>query len=102
MLVFLMPAEVRSNFIVLIYPRRAASIAAMSILVICIIASKARLAAAGSGSVIASDSAIGVICQDSPHLSLHQPQALSAPPLPGSTDHQRQTDRDHGETGQER
>ena len=45
-------------------------------------ASNARLAAAGSGSVIASVSARGVICHDSPHLSLHQPQALSWPPLP--------------------
>ena len=58
-------------------PRRAASIAAMSIFVICIIASNARLAAAGSGSVIAFVRTIGVICQDNPHLSLHQPQALS-------------------------
>jgi hypothetical protein len=54
----------------------------MSILCIVIIASNARLAAARSGSVIASESAIGVICHDSPHLSLHQPQALSFPPLP--------------------
>src|ERR1700733_10770800 len=63
-------------------PRRAASIAAMSIFLIVIIASNARLAAAGSGSVIASISATGVICQDSPHLSLHQPHSLSWPPLP--------------------
>ena len=63
-------------------PRRAASIAAMSIFFICIIASNARLAAAGSGSVIALVRASGVICQDRPHLSLHQPQALSSPPLP--------------------
>ena len=63
-------------------PRRAASIAAMSIFFICIIASNARLAAAGSGSVIALVRAIGVICQDNPHLSLHQPHALSWPPLP--------------------
>ena len=49
----------------------------MSIFLICIIASNARLAAAGSGSVIAFVRAIGVICQDNPHLSLHQPQALS-------------------------
>src|SRR5437868_66476 len=62
-------------------PRRAASIAAMSIFFICIIASKARFAAAGSGSVIACVRAIGVICQDNPHLSLHQPHALSWPPL---------------------
>ena len=55
-------------------PRRAASIAAMSIFFIDIIASNARLAAAGSGSEIASRSARGVICQDTPHLSLHQPK----------------------------
>jgi len=63
-------------------PRRAASIAAMSMFFICIIASNARLAAAVSGSVIAFVRAIGVICQDNPHLSLHQPHALSWPPLP--------------------
>ena len=63
-------------------PRRAASIAATSIFLIVIIASNARLAAAGSGSVIASVRATGVICQDRPHLSLHQPHALSWPPLP--------------------
>src|SRR5262245_47634289 len=62
-------------------PRRAASIAAMSIFLIDIIASNARLAAAGSGSVIARVRATGVICQDKPHLSLHQPHALSSPPL---------------------
>src|SRR3979411_564603 len=60
-------------------PRRAASIAAMAILFICIIASNARLAAAGSGSVTAFVRAIGVICQDNPHLSLHQPHAFSSP-----------------------
>ena len=59
------------------HPRRAASIAAMSIFPICIIAAKARLAAARSGSAIASVRARGVICHDRPHLSLHQPQALS-------------------------
>lgn len=41
------------------HPRRAASMAAMSILRICIIASNARLAAAGSGSVMAAVSARG-------------------------------------------
>jgi len=61
--------------------RRAASIAAMSIFRMCIMASKARLAAARSGSAIASVYATGVICQLRPHLSLHQPQALSWPPL---------------------
>ncbi len=58
-------------------PRRATSIDAMSIFPICIIASKARLAAARSGSAIAAVSARGVICHDRPHLSLHHPQALS-------------------------
>jgi hypothetical protein len=36
----------------------------------------------GQGSVVASSSTRGVICQDKPHLSLHHPHALSAPPLP--------------------
>src|SRR5262250_613691 len=63
-------------------PRRAASIAATSIFFICIIASNARSATAGSGSVITFVRAIGVICQDNPHLSLHHPHALSWPPLP--------------------
>jgi hypothetical protein len=63
-------------------PRRAASMAAMSIFRISIMVSNARLAAAGSGSVIAAVKARGVICHDSPHLSLPQPQALSRPPLP--------------------
>src|SRR6266853_894069 len=63
-------------------PRRAASIAAMSIFFIVIIASNARLATAGSGSVTALVRTMGVICQDNPHLSLHQPHALSSPPLP--------------------
>ena len=62
--------------------RCAASMAAMSILFIVSIASNARLAAARSGSVTACVSAIGVICQDKPRLSLHQPHALSWPPLP--------------------
>ena len=35
-----------------------------------------------SGEAIAVVSALGVICHESPHLSLHQPQALSWPPLP--------------------
>ena len=43
----------------------------------CIIASNARLATARSGSVTAFVKASGVICQDRPHLSLHQPHALS-------------------------
>jgi len=58
-------------------PRRAASIFAMSIFLIVIIASNARLAAARSGSVIAARRTRGVICQETPHLSLHQPHSLS-------------------------
>ena len=54
----------------------------MSIFLIVIIASNARLAVPGSGSVIAWVRTTGVICQDKPHLSLHQPHALSSPPLP--------------------
>lgn len=60
-----------------VYPRRVASILAISIFAIPIMASKARLAAAGSEPVIAAIKARGVICHDSPHRSLHQPQALS-------------------------
>ena len=56
--------------------------AATSIFRIVIIASNARLAAAGSEPVNAFVRATGVICQDSPHLSLHQPHSLSRPPLP--------------------
>jgi hypothetical protein len=56
--------------------------AATSILRIVIIASNARRATAGSLLVTASVSTRGVICQDRPHLSRHQPQALSSPPLP--------------------
>ena len=62
-------------------PRRAASMAAMSIFVIVIIASKARFASpppAASASV----SARGVICQERPQRSLHQLHWLSVPPLP--------------------
>ena len=58
-------------------PRSAASIAPMSIFVISIIASNARLAAAGSRPAMALVRTTGVICHDTPHLSLHQPQALS-------------------------
>lgn len=60
-----------------VQPRRAASMAAMSILRICIMAAKARAATPGSGSLIASISTRGVICQHSPQRSLHQPQSLS-------------------------
>jgi hypothetical protein len=62
-------------------PRRAASIAAMSIFFMPIIASNARLAAARSELVAASMSTRGVICQDKPQRSLHHPHWLSAPPL---------------------
>lgn len=62
-------------------PFIAASIAAMSILVMVIIASNARLAMAGSACATASVNTRGVICHDNPHLSLHQPQALAWPPL---------------------
>ena len=58
-------------------PRNAASIAVMSIFFIVIIASNALLAAARSGLVYAFVRAIGVICQEMPHLSLHQPHSLS-------------------------
>lgn len=63
-------------------PRRAFSIAATSIFRIVIIASNTRFATAGSPLAIASVSTSGVICHDTPHLSLHQPQALSCPPWP--------------------
>ena len=64
-----------------VHPRRAASIFATSIFFISIIASKARLASAPPAA-IALVRARGVICQDNPQRSLHQPQALSSPPLP--------------------
>lgn len=51
-------------------PRRAASIAATSIFIIVIIASKARFASLPPAA-IASVSVRGVICHDTPHLSLH-------------------------------
>src|SRR3990167_7958171 len=49
----------------------------MSIFLISIMASNARLATAGFGSAMAAVRARGVICHDSPHLSLHQPHSLS-------------------------
>ena len=55
--------------------------AAISIFVIVIMAPKERFAAARSGSMIGCVVAIGVICQEMPHLSVHQPHSLSAPPL---------------------
>ena len=54
----------------------------MSIFVIVIIASKARFAASRSELVVRSSSRLGVICQEKPQRSLHQPHALSLPPLP--------------------
>ena len=62
-------------------PRRAASIAATSIFFMPIIASNARFASSPPAAS-ASVSTRGVICQETPHLSLHQPHALSWPPLP--------------------
>jgi tetratricopeptide (TPR) repeat protein len=62
-------------------PRRAAAIFATSIFCIVIIASNARLASSPPAA-IASVSTRGVICQLTPHLSLHQPHSLSCPPLP--------------------
>ena len=61
-------------------PPMAFSIAAMSILLIGIIASKARLALSPP-ALRESVNTLGVICQDTPHLSLHQPHWLSSPPL---------------------
>src|SRR3981081_1489895 len=62
-------------------PRRAALIAATSIFFMPIIASNARFASSPPAAM-ASVSTLGVICQETPHLSLHQPHALSWPPLP--------------------
>jgi hypothetical protein len=62
-------------------PRRAALIAAMSIFFMPIIALKARFASSPPAAN-ASVSTRGVICQETPHLSLHQPHWLSWPPLP--------------------
>jgi len=61
--------------------RRAASMVAMSIFFIGIIAAKARLASAPPAAS-ASVSTRGVICQERPQRSLHQPHWLSVPPLP--------------------
>ena len=61
--------------------RRAALIAAMSIFFMPIIASNARFASSPPAAS-ASVSTRGVICQETPHLSLHQPHWLSWPPLP--------------------
>src|SRR5690242_15349834 len=64
-----------------VQPRRAASMAATSIFFMDIIAAKERLASAPPAA-IASVNVRGVICQERPQRSLHQPQALSWPPLP--------------------
>src|ERR1700722_2251728 len=71
----------RTNSDVGVQPRRAASMVAMSIFFIVIIASKARFASpppAASALV----SARGMICQERPQRSFHQPHWLSVPPLP--------------------
>src|SRR5258708_28653213 len=62
-------------------PRRAASIAVTSIFFMPIIASNARFASSPPAAS-ASVKTRGVICQDTPHLSLHHPHALSCPPFP--------------------
>ena len=66
----------RSDLMVSPQPRRAAVILATSIFFMSIIASNARLASAPPAES-ASISTRGVICQESPHLSLHQPHSLS-------------------------
>jgi hypothetical protein len=55
--------------------------AARSISFMSIIALKARLASAPTAAM-ASVRTRGVICQLTPHLSLHRPQTLFFPPLP--------------------
>ena len=55
--------------------------AATSIFFMVIMAENARFASAPPFDS-ASVSVRGVICQEMPHLSLHQPHALSWPPLP--------------------
>ena len=73
--------QVGRSTVPILQPRRAAWIAATSIFFMLIIASNARFASAPPAA-IASVSTRGVICQEIPHLSLHQPHALSWPPLP--------------------
>ena len=58
----------------------AASIAAAPIFRISIIAETARFASSPPAAR-ASVSTRGMICQEIPHWSLHQPQALSSPPF---------------------
>src|SRR5262249_41717196 len=60
---------------------RAASMVAMSIFCIDIIASNAR-ADSRPPAASASITARGVICHESPQRSLHQPHMLGRPPLP--------------------
>jgi hypothetical protein len=62
-------------------PLRAASMAAMSIFFMGIMASKARFASVPPAASAAVRTR-GVICQERPQRSLHQPHALSLPPLP--------------------
>lgn len=62
---------------------------AMSIFFIGIIALKARLASALSWLVTASINMRGLICQEMPHRSLHQPHWLSCPPLLTMASHKR-------------
>jgi len=57
--------------------RRAAAI---SIFFIWNMASVARFAFAASGSVTMSMSSVGTTCQETPNLSLSQPQGCSWPP----------------------
>ncbi len=64
--------EPKARARMLAYPRRAASIVAMSIFLIDIMAEKARFASAPPAAS-ASVRARGVICQDRPQRSLHQP-----------------------------
>jgi hypothetical protein len=63
-------------------PFRAASMPAIPILRIVIIAWNTRLRVAEFGSAKPCVSAMGVICQEMPRRSWHRPQALSLPPLP--------------------
>src|SRR4029453_2109458 len=71
----------RRSYALTLSPPAAASILAMSVFFLSILASKARLDFVLSGSVVSSISTRGVICQEKPHLSLHQPHMLSSPPF---------------------
>ena len=59
-------------------PSAARSTSAILILIIFTIASMARRARFGSGSLISSISRVGVTCQKTPQRSLSQPQGLRA------------------------